>query len=74
MFSLAVVFICFWFFGLITDFTMGGFIHIFLLAAAIIILVRVITLVRVISHREALQLEESNLESPEPQRSYWEQT
>jgi len=40
--TIAVVLIALWLLGLITSFTLGGFIHILLVVAIIVILVRVI--------------------------------
>jgi hypothetical protein len=40
---IAVVLIALWLFGFVTSYTMGGFIHILLVAAVIMILVRLIT-------------------------------
>jgi hypothetical protein len=42
LFTIAVILIILWLLGLITSFTLGGFIHILLVIAVIIILVRVI--------------------------------
>jgi hypothetical protein len=39
---IAVVFIMLWLLGLITAYTMGGFIHILLVVAVVVILVRLI--------------------------------
>lgn len=40
--TIAVILIALWLLGLITSFTLGGFIHILLVVAIIVILVRVI--------------------------------
>ena len=40
--SIAIVLLILWALGLITSYSMGGFIHILLVAAIVIILVRVI--------------------------------
>ena len=40
--TIAVVLIALWLLGLITSFTLGGFIHILLVVAIIVVLVRVI--------------------------------
>ena len=40
--SIAVVLIILWLLGIITSYTLGGFIHILLIIAVILILVRVI--------------------------------
>ena len=42
LFTIAIVLCILWGFGLITSFTMGGFIHILLVAAVVMVLVRVI--------------------------------
>ncbi|HWR04946.1 MAG TPA: lmo0937 family membrane protein [Humidesulfovibrio sp.] len=39
---IAVVFLILWALGLVTSYTMGGFIHVLLVVAVIVILVRVI--------------------------------
>jgi hypothetical protein len=43
LFTIAVVLILLWALGLITSYTMGGFIHILLVIAVVVVLVRVIT-------------------------------
>ncbi|MGA7722024.1 MAG: lmo0937 family membrane protein [Ignavibacteriaceae bacterium] len=43
LYTLAVVLIVLWLFGMVTAHTMGGFIHIMLVIAIIMILVRVIS-------------------------------
>ena len=43
LYTLAVVLIILWLLGLVTGTTMGGFIHILLVIAIIVVLVRVIT-------------------------------
>ena len=40
--TIAVILIILWFLGLVTSFTLGGFIHILLVVAIIMILVRLI--------------------------------
>ncbi|MEI8062160.1 MAG: lmo0937 family membrane protein [bacterium] len=40
--TIAVVLIILWLLGVVTSFTIGGFIHILLIVAAIMILVRII--------------------------------
>jgi len=40
--TIAVILIALWLLGLITSFTLGGFIHILLVVAIIVVLVRVI--------------------------------
>ncbi len=42
LFTIAVILIILWLLGLITAFTLGGFIHVLLVIAVIIILVRII--------------------------------
>jgi hypothetical protein len=42
LWSIAVVLIVLWALGLVTSYTMGGFIHILLVVAVIVILVRII--------------------------------
>jgi Family of unknown function (DUF5670) len=42
LFTIAVILIILWLLGLITSFTLGGFIHVLLVIAIIVILVRVI--------------------------------
>ncbi|MCW1891799.1 MAG: lmo0937 family membrane protein [Candidatus Uhrbacteria bacterium] len=42
LWTIAVVLILLWILGLITSFTLGGFIHILLVIAIIVVLVRVI--------------------------------
>jgi hypothetical protein len=42
-FTLAVVLIILWLLGFVTSYTMGGFIHILLVVAVILVLVRVIS-------------------------------
>ena len=43
LYTLAVVLIILWLLGYVTSYTMGGFIHILLVIAVIVILVRLIT-------------------------------
>lgn len=40
--TIAIVLIVLWLFGLVSSYTMGGFIHILLVIAIVVILVRVI--------------------------------
>jgi hypothetical protein len=40
--TIAIILIVLWFFGFVSSYTMGGFIHILLVLAVIMILVRVI--------------------------------
>jgi hypothetical protein len=42
LYTIAVVMIILWLLGLITSYTMGGFIHILLVIAIVVILLRVI--------------------------------
>lgn len=42
LFTIAVVLIILWVLGLVSSYTMGGFIHILLVVAIIVILIRVI--------------------------------
>jgi asparagine N-glycosylation enzyme membrane subunit Stt3 len=42
LFTIAVILIILWLLGLITSFTLGGFIHVLLVIAIIVVLVRVI--------------------------------
>lgn len=43
LYTIAVVLIILWLLGLVTTFTMGGFIHILLVVAIVMILLRVIS-------------------------------
>jgi predicted ferric reductase len=43
LYTIAMVLIVLWLVGLVTSYTMGGFIHILLVVALIVILLRVIT-------------------------------
>jgi hypothetical protein len=43
LYTIAVVLVILWLLGLVTSYTMGGFIHALLVIAIIVILVRVIT-------------------------------
>lgn len=42
LYTIAVVMLILWLLGLITSFTMGGFIHILLVIAVVVVLLRVI--------------------------------
>jgi len=42
LYTLAVILIIAWLLGLVTSYTMGGFLHILLVVALIVVLVRVI--------------------------------
>jgi hypothetical protein len=43
LYTIAVVLIILWLLGLVTSFTVGGFIHILLIIAIIVVLLRVIS-------------------------------
>ncbi len=43
LYTIAVVLIILWALGLVTSFTMGGFIHVLLVVAVVVILLRVIS-------------------------------
>ncbi len=43
LYTLAVVLIVLWLLGLVSSYTMGGFIHILLIIAAIVIILRLIS-------------------------------
>jgi hypothetical protein len=43
LYTIAVVLILLWLLGLVTSYTMGGFIHILLLVALVVIVLRVIS-------------------------------
>jgi hypothetical protein len=43
LYTLAVVLIILWLLGLVTSYTMGGFIHILLVIAIVVVLVRIIS-------------------------------
>jgi hypothetical protein len=42
LFTIAVILVILWLLGLVTSYTMGGFIHILLVVAIVVVLVRVI--------------------------------
>jgi hypothetical protein len=42
LFTLATVLVILWVLGLITSYTMGGFVHVLLVIAVIVVLVRII--------------------------------
>jgi hypothetical protein len=42
LFTIAAILVILWLLGLITSYTMGGFIHILLVVAVVVVLVRVI--------------------------------
>jgi len=43
LYTLAVILLILWLLGLVTSYTLGGFIHILLVIAIVVILIRVIT-------------------------------
>jgi hypothetical protein len=43
LYTVAIVLIVLWLLGLVSSYTMGGFIHILLVIAVVLILVRIIT-------------------------------
>jgi hypothetical protein len=43
LYTIAVILIVLWLFGIVTAYTMGGFIHILLVIAIVVILLRVIS-------------------------------
>ena len=43
LFTIAVILIILWLLGLVTSYTLGGFIHILLVIAIVVILVRIIS-------------------------------
>lgn len=43
LYTIAVVLIILWLLGMVTSFTMGGFIHILLVIAIVVVLLRVIS-------------------------------
>ena len=43
LYTLAVVLVILWLLGLVTSYTMGGFIHVLLVVAIVVVLIRVIT-------------------------------
>jgi hypothetical protein len=42
LFTIAVILIVLWLLGLVTSYTMGGFIHVLLIIAIVVVLLRVI--------------------------------
>ncbi len=42
LFTIALILLVLWGLGLVTSFTMGGFVHILLIAAVVVVLVRLI--------------------------------
>ena len=43
LWTIAIILIILWLLGIVTSFTMGGFIHILLVVAIIVVLIRIIT-------------------------------
>jgi len=43
LYTLAVVLVVLWLLGLVTSYTMGGFIHVLLVIAIVVVLIRVIS-------------------------------
>jgi Family of unknown function (DUF5670) len=43
LYTIAVVLVVLWLLGLVTSFTMGGFIHLLLVIAVVVVLLRVIS-------------------------------
>lgn len=43
LYTLAVILVILWLLGLVTSYTMGGFIHVLLVVAIVVVLVRVIS-------------------------------
>jgi len=43
LWTIAIILIVLWLLGIVTSFTMGGFIHILLVIAIIVVLIRIIT-------------------------------
>lgn len=43
LYTIAVVLIILWLLGLVTSYTLGGFIHLLLVIAIVVVLIRVIT-------------------------------
>lgn len=43
LWTVSLVLLCLWALGFVTSHTMGGFIHILLVAAVVVVLVRIIT-------------------------------
>ena len=42
LYTIAVILVVLWLLGLVTSFTMGGFIHVLLVIAVVVVLVRII--------------------------------
>ncbi|MHB8064628.1 MAG: lmo0937 family membrane protein [Ruminiclostridium sp.] len=43
LWTIAVILVVLWLLGIVTSYTMGGFIHILLVVAIIVVLIRIIT-------------------------------
>lgn len=43
LYTIAVILLILWLLGLVSSYTMGGFIHVLLVIAAVVVLVKVIT-------------------------------
>lgn len=43
LYTIAVIFLVLWLLGLVTSYTLGGFIHILLVVAIVVVLLRVIS-------------------------------
>jgi hypothetical protein len=43
LYTIAVILVVLWLFGLVTSYTMGGFIHVLLVIAIVVVLLRVIS-------------------------------
>jgi hypothetical protein len=43
LYTIAVILIILWLLGLVTSYTLGGFIHVLLVIAVVVVLVRIIT-------------------------------
>lgn len=48
LFTIAIILVILWFLGMVTAYTMGGLIHLLLIIAIIVILIKVITGKRVL--------------------------
>ena len=48
LYTIAVVLLLLWFLGLVTSYTMGGFIHLLLVIAVVVVLLRIISGRRVV--------------------------
>ena len=53
LYALAVILIAFWLLGLVSSYTMGGFIHVLLVIAIVVVLVRIIRGRNIISGEKA---------------------